>query len=569
MNDDRGTHGDDAAGSGRHARREQTPDQPSGPAFPATEPVTPNDQAPFGSSGVIGGNGQSWTPGADGGAGAPASGGFGATAGYPGRHQSGGAADHDGAGSYASAAGPGQGGPGRLGGSGDQSGVGGYGGSSQQPGYGGSADRGGAGGYGGPPDYRSGQDPFGTGSAASGAPPGYGGQVSYGPDGQPVTGGGFGPPPAPNAAGQPGGPAASAPSGSASRDDATQPVGTDGAGQPSEDGSKEEPPGGRRAHRRRRKSRSWWIELPILLFFALVLALLIKTFVVQAFFIPSSSMENTLEIGDKVLVNKLVYDFRSIHRGDVVVFNGDGNWYPTPVQPKPALVRLWDSISGLFGTAPGAHDLIKRVIGVPGDRVACCDAKGRVTVNGVPLNEKGYLYPGNAPSETPFHIVVPPGRLWVMGDHRQVSYDSRGHMSLPGHGTVPENKVVGRAFVIIAPVSRWRILPIPATFQQPKLALGSAASDVAAGLTPGVSAATSIGALAGQPGGSLALGLVAAFPLTLAQRRLRRRAGALMRRGTALSGSGGDDLDSGTTGSGQEATGPPETGTGGPGRGQV
>jgi signal peptidase I len=214
---------------------------------------------------------------------------------------------------------------------------------------------------------------------------------------------------------------------------------------------------------------SWWVELPILLVFALVLALLIKSFVVQAFFIPSSSMENTLEIGDKVLVNKLVYDFRSIHRGDIVVFNGDGSWDPVPAQPAPLLSRLWNSVSGLFGTAPGVHDYIKRVIGTPGDHVACCNRQGQLTVNGVPLSEKSYLFPGDTPSEQRFSITVPPGRLWVMGDHRSVSWDSRGHMSDPGNGTVPENHVVGRAFVIVAPISRWRILPIPATFQQAQL----------------------------------------------------------------------------------------------------
>jgi signal peptidase I len=288
---------------------------------------------------------------------------------------------------------------------------------------------------------------------------------------------------------------------------------------------------------------SWWVELPILLVFALVLALLIKSFVVQAFFIPSSSMENTLEIGDKVLVNKLIYDFRPIHRGDIVVFNGDGSWEPTPAQTSPPLTRLWNSISGLFGTAPGVHDFIKRVIGVPGDHVACCNAHGQVTVNGVPLSEKSYLYPGNAPSAMRFNIVVPPGRLWVMGDHRAVSWDSRGHMSDPGDGTIPENHVVGRAFVIVAPISRWRILPIPATFEQPKLSAASSAALAADPPTAGVnmlrrSGGSALGALA-LPGAPAAAGLVAAVPLTLLQRRLRRRLAAGRRGQGGPGGPGG------------------------------
>jgi signal peptidase I len=265
---------------------------------------------------------------------------------------------------------------------------------------------------------------------------------------------------------------------------------------------------------KRSKSRAWWVELPILLVFALVLALIIKTFVVQAFFIPSSSMENTLDIGDKVLVNKMVYDFRPIHRGDIVVFNGEGSWDPVTSQAAPPLERLWNAIIGLFGTAPGVHDYIKRVIGIPGDHVACCDAQGRIMVNGVSLNEKSYLYPGNAPSTIRFSITVPPGRLWVMGDHRNVSYDSRGHEADPGNGTVPENKVVGRAFVIVAPISRWRVLHIPATFQQPQLARAAGPAGVAA--LPVLSAPVA----AAMP---LGLGLVGAVPLTWLQLRLRRR----------------------------------------------
>jgi signal peptidase I len=313
----------------------------------------------------------------------------------------------------------------------------------------------------------------------------------------------------------------------------------DQAGDAGPDGAA--PPPGSKKRRKRRKSMSWWVELPILLVFALVLALLIKSFVVQAFFIPSSSMENTLKIGDKVLVNKLVYDFRPIHRGDIIVFNGDGSWDPNPVQTAPPLERLWDSVAGLFGTAPGVHDYIKRVIGIPGDHVACCNARGQVTVNGVALSEKSYLYPGNVPSATRFSIVVPPGRLWVMGDHRAVSWDSRGHMNYPGNGTIPENHVVGRAFMIVAPISRWRILPIPATFEQPALNKASAAAlaadPVATGLSVlrGSGESVVFGALA-LPGGPVAAGLTAALPLTLLQRRMRRR---LTRKGRRAGGPGG------------------------------
>jgi signal peptidase I len=146
--------------------------------------------------------------------------------------------------------------------------------------------------------------------------------------------------------------------------------------------------------------------------------------------------------------------------------------------------------------------------------VACCTS-GKITVNGVPLSEKSYLFPGDTPSLTHFSIVVPPGRLWVMGDHRFVSYDSRGHMSDPGNGTIPESQVVGRAFMIVWPPSRWRVLPIPGTFGQPGVTSGKPAADAALGPVMVQSAAPLL---------PLELGFAGAVPLTWLQRRFRLRA---------------------------------------------
>jgi signal peptidase I len=246
-------------------------------------------------------------------------------------------------------------------------------------------------------------------------------------------------------------------------------------------------------------------------------------------------MENTLDIGDRVLVNQLVYDFRSIHRGDIVVFNGDGSWNAGSAPSSNFFAKFLSSAGEMFGLSHGDTDYIKRVIGVPGDHVSCCDAEGRVSVNGVALNEGGYLYPGNAPSETRFSITVPAGQLWVMGDHRAISYDSRDHTGDPGGGTIPESAVLGRAFVVIWPPARWRVLPIPATFEQPKLSALSASGLSASALA--TSRSVEFGAVRVKSSGSalpLSLGFAAAIPVgwlqwrlrgRLARRRGRRRAG--------------------------------------------
>ena len=211
---------------------------------------------------------------------------------------------------------------------------------------------------------------------------------------------------------------------------------------------------------------SLWRELPILAVIALGLALLIKTFLVQAFYIPSASMQDTLQPGDRVLVSKLTYRFRDIQRGDIVVFNGVDSFTPEvsvaePANPVSRAVRWAATALGL--PTVNEKDFIKRVIGLPGDRVRCCDSHGRVTVNGVPLDEP-YLFPGDVPSLSTFDVLVPPDKLWVMGDHRSDSKDSRSYLGDPGGGMVPQSRVVGRAFAIVWPLSRATTLPIPQTF---------------------------------------------------------------------------------------------------------
>jgi signal peptidase I len=193
---------------------------------------------------------------------------------------------------------------------------------------------------------------------------------------------------------------------------------------------------------------SFWKELPILLGVAILVAVLIRTFLLQAFFIPSGSMENTLLVGDRVLVNKVVYDVRDPVRGEVIVFKAPTEW------------------SG----NPQGEDFIKRVIGVGGDHVVCCDRTGpqeRLIINGKPIDEP-FIFPGNKPADQDFDITVPKNRLWVMGDHREASGDSLEHWQQSGEditeATIPEDQVIGRAFTIFWPVGRATWLSVPEQF---------------------------------------------------------------------------------------------------------
>jgi signal peptidase I len=225
---------------------------------------------------------------------------------------------------------------------------------------------------------------------------------------------------------------------------------------------------------RRPRSLPVWAETILLLVLALLVSALVKTFVVQMFFVPSGSMRPLFVEDDRIVVQKVSYWTGDVDRGDVVVFDDPGGrWLGARTAvPLSPVQRLLAKV-GLYPT--GGH-LVKRVIGVGGDRVACCDGRGRVTVNGVPLDEGSYLAPGAAPSDRPFSVTVPPGRLWVMGDNRGNSEDSRFHTNLPGGGAVPESDVVGKVWAIVWPLGRAHVLDEPATFDNPRLsAAGSRA----------------------------------------------------------------------------------------------
>ncbi len=210
-----------------------------------------------------------------------------------------------------------------------------------------------------------------------------------------------------------------------------------------------------------RKKGSLLKELPILVVVALVVSLFIKTFVVQFFYIPSGSMENTLQIKDRVAVNKVPFISRSISRGDVVVFRDPDDWLPEIVdydtnkyvsKAKSALVAV-----GVLPN-PTKQYLVKRVIGVEGDHIVCCTKAGNLTINDVEVTEP-YIYAGNKPSEMKFDVTVPKGKLWVMGDHRGASADSRYHQEDINKGFVPISRVTGRVVAVIWPFKNITYVP--------------------------------------------------------------------------------------------------------------
>jgi len=201
-------------------------------------------------------------------------------------------------------------------------------------------------------------------------------------------------------------------------------------------------------------------EFPILVIVALAVSLLIKTLLVQFFFIPSGSMENTLQIQDRVAVNKLPFVSKNISRGDVVVFRDPSNWLPEPfVGDENKIVSKVKEGLVLVGVLPNPAKqyLVKRVLGVAGDEVICCTKSGKVTINGKVAVEP-YIFAGNKPSELKFNVTVPEGKIWVMGDHRSASADSRYHQDDVNNGFVPVSRITGRAYAIIWPIKNIGII---------------------------------------------------------------------------------------------------------------
>lgn len=201
-------------------------------------------------------------------------------------------------------------------------------------------------------------------------------------------------------------------------------------------------------------------EFPILIIVALAVSIVIKTFLVQFFYIPSGSMENTLQINDRVAVNKVPFIGKSIKRGDVVVFRDPDNWLPEPYvgDQNKFIAKIKDGFVAVGVLPnPAKQYLVKRVIGVAGDKVECCSKDKKLMINGVEIDEP-YIFAGNTASDTNFNVTVPAGKVWVMGDHRGASADSRFHQDDINNGMVPNSKITGKVVGIIWPIKHLGIV---------------------------------------------------------------------------------------------------------------
>jgi signal peptidase I len=216
-----------------------------------------------------------------------------------------------------------------------------------------------------------------------------------------------------------------------------------------------------------KKKRSFWVELPILIGIALVLTVLIQSFIARVFLIPSESMEQTLHgcpgcYGDRILVDKVTYLFNDPEPGDVIVFERPGTWNQSEFRAdrsSNAVVAWLQDIGAMFGLAsPNEDDVVKRVIAVGGQTVRCCDEQGQVEVNGVALDEPYIYWAGGAPNGNQEfgEITIPDGMLWVMGDNRNNSCDSRCQGNGGPAGLVPVDNVIGKARFVVLPPSRWQ-----------------------------------------------------------------------------------------------------------------
>src|SRR5690606_19026630 len=213
--------------------------------------------------------------------------------------------------------------------------------------------------------------------------------------------------------------------------------------------------------KRRRGFLIFLRDVLVIIVIAALVSFLVKSFIVRSFYIPSASMERTLLVNDRILVDELTPRWTGYERGDVVVFADPGGWLPAQVQKPqgPPLIEAIDSLLTVIGLSSSDSEdhLVKRIIGTAGDHVICCNALGQIEINGAPVDELSYLNlpeGDTAASNDPFDVTVPADSLWVLGDNRDRSQDARAHQELPSGGFVPLDNVVGKAFLTTWPLPR-------------------------------------------------------------------------------------------------------------------